>query len=178
MRSAGGLPGNAPAAAQHAAAINAASEGVAPRPGALAVVIDTNIILDVFVFSDVAAKPVRQALEAGELDWLATQPMRDELARVLDYPQIVPRLAFYGLTAANVLAAFDHHATQVPPAPRAPVRCSDPDDQIFIDLAVTHRCPLLSKDRAVLALKKRLAPLGVLAACAFDAPTLAGFTPG
>ena len=147
----------------------------APAP---AVVLDTNIVLDVFVFADAAAVPLRAVLEAGKLRWIATRAMRVELARVLDYPQIVPRLAFYGLTAANVLAAFDHHATQVPPAPRAPVRCSDPDDQIFIDLAVTHRCPLLSKDRAVLALKKRLAPLGVLAACAFDAPTLAGFTPG
>ena len=91
--------------------------GDSPLPDALpagaprqAVVIDTNIILDVFVFNDAAAKPVRQALEAGELDWIATQPMRDELARVLGYPQIVPRLNFYQLSADDVLASFDRHA--------------------------------------------------------------------
>jgi predicted nucleic acid-binding protein len=58
------------------------------------VVLDTNIVLDVFVFSDAAAIPLRQALVDGTLDWLATQPMRDELARVLAYPKIVTRLAF------------------------------------------------------------------------------------
>ena len=39
--------------------------------------------------------------------------------------------------------------------------CKDPDDQIFIDLAVAHRARLLSKDGAVQALRKRLAALGV-----------------
>ena len=60
-----------------------------------AVVLDTNIVLDVFVFNDAACAPLKAALEAGELNWLATPPMRDELARVLTYPQIVPRLKFY-----------------------------------------------------------------------------------
>ena len=146
--------------------MNAASEGVAPRPGALAVVIDTNIILDVFVFSDVAAKPVRQALEAGELDWLATQPMRDELARVLDYPQIVPRLNFYQLCAGDVLALFDRHARLVEVAVKARLNCSDPDDQKFIDLAVASQSLLLSKDRHVLSMSKRLLAHGVRARAA------------
>ena len=35
------------------------------------VVIDTNIVLDAFVFNDAAARPLRKALEAGELDWIA-----------------------------------------------------------------------------------------------------------
>ena len=129
-------------------------------------VIDTNIILDVFVFSDVAAKPVRQALEAGELDWLATQPMRDELARVLDYPQIVPRLNFYQLTAGDVLALFDRHARLVAVAAKARLNCSDPDDQKFIDLAVASQSLLLSKDRHVLSMSKRLLAHGVRARAA------------
>ena len=41
--------------------------------------------------------------------------------------------------------------------------CKDPDDQKFIDLAVAHGATLLSKDRAVLALKKRLERLDVRA---------------
>ena len=48
------------------------------------IVLDTNIMLDAFVFSDVAAIPVRDGLESGVLRWIATQPMRDELQRDID----------------------------------------------------------------------------------------------
>ena len=130
------------------------------------VVIDTNIILDVFVFADMAARPVRQALEAGQLDWIATRPMRDELARVLGYPQIAPRLAFYQLSAGDVLAAFDRHARLLEVAVKARLNCSDPDDQKFIDLAVAGKALLLSKDRHVLSMSKRLLTHGVLAQAA------------
>lgn len=121
-----------------------------------ALVLDTNIVLDVFVFADEAARPLRTALEGGGLRWLATQAMRDELERVLAYAQIIPKLAYYELAAGDVLAAFDRHSQCVEVAAKAPVTCKDPDDQKFIDLAVAHGATLLSKDRAVLALKKRL----------------------
>ena len=127
------------------------------------VVIDTNIILDVFVFADAAANPIKKALEAGELDWIATQPMRDELARVLAYPKIVPRLDFYQLSADDVLASFDRHARLVEIAPKASLTCSDADDQKFIDLAVAHQAQLVSKDRAVISMSKRLLAHGVRA---------------
>ncbi len=128
-----------------------------------AIILDTNIVLDVFVFNDSAAQPLKKSLLEGQLDWLATQPMRDELARVLAYPQIVPRLVFYGLQAADVLDAFDKHARIVEVAPKAAVTCSDADDQKFIDLAVLHKALLLSKDRAVISMKKRLLDHGVRA---------------
>ncbi len=124
-------------------------------------VLDTNIVLDVFVFKDVAAQPVRAGLAAGQLDWIATPAMRVELERVLGYPQIVPRLAFYQLSAADVLAHFDAHARLLPVPAKAPVTCSDADDQMFIDLAVAQRSTLLSKDKAVTSMQKRLLALGV-----------------
>jgi predicted nucleic acid-binding protein len=65
------------------------------------------------------------------------------------------------LRAAQVLAGFDERARMLEAPARAPIRCSDPDDQKFIDLAVRHKCLLLSKDGAVLGLKKRLAAHGV-----------------
>ena len=125
------------------------------------IVIDTNIVLDLFVFNDAATPPLKARLAAGGLDWLATVPMRDELTRVLAYPQIVPRLAFYQLSAECVLATFDQHTRVVDVAPKASVTCSDADDQKFIDLAVAHRASLLSKDKAVLAMTRRLQTLGV-----------------
>lgn len=133
----------------------------AEAAAARAVVVDTNIVLDLFVFNDAAVQPLREALGRSELHWLATQAMRDELARVLDYPQIAPRLVFYGLTPDQVLAAFDRHARLVEVPPKAGPTCKDTDDQKFIDLAVTHRAVLLSKDRAVLCMQKRLAALSV-----------------
>ncbi|WP_411885643.1 putative toxin-antitoxin system toxin component, PIN family [Polaromonas sp. YR568] len=132
-------------------------------PARQPVVLDTNIVLDVFVFNDAAAQPLKKALEAGELDWLATQAMRDELARVLAYPQIIPRLAFYELDAGDVLAAFDRHARLVDAAAKAAVTCSDADDQKFIDTAVAAKALLLSKDRDVLSMQKRLLAQGVRA---------------
>ena len=131
-----------------------------------AVVIDTNIVLDLLVFKDAASTSLKIALEAGELDWLATPPMRDELARVLTYPQIVPRLNFYRLTAEDVLAAFDQHMQIVQIAPKSPVTCSDPDDQKFIDLAVAHQALLLSKDQHILSMRKRLLAHGIRAQAA------------
>ena len=124
-------------------------------------VLDTNIVLDVFVFSDAAAQPVRDALAADDWDWIATQPMRVELERVLGYPKIVPRLVFYQLSAADVLAYFDAHARLLPVPAKAPVTCSDADDQMFIDLAVAQRSTLLSKDKAVTSMARRLLALGV-----------------
>jgi len=125
------------------------------------VVLDTNIVLDLFVFDDEAARALRAALEAGRLRWLSTPDMRAELQRVLAYPQIAPRLVHYALTPDDVLGHFDRLAEQVAPARKATVTCSDADDQRFIDLAVAHGAQLLSKDRAVLTMKRRLERLGV-----------------
>ncbi len=132
------------------------------------IVLDTNIVLDLLVFSDPATIPLSQRLQSQELRWLSTQPMRDELERVLCYPQIARRLDARGSTAASVLTTFDTMVTLAPPAPKAAVTCKDPDDQKFIDLAVQHKVPLLSKDHAVLCMKKRLLALGVVAQPAIE----------
>ena len=131
-----------------------------------AIVLDTNIVLDVWVFNDAAAEPVRQALGNQTLDWIATHAMRDELARVLAYPKIAARLVFYKLAAQDVLGKFDLHARLVDVAPKAGLTCRDADDQMFIDLAVKHQCLLLSKDRDVLAMRKRLMAQGIRAQAA------------
>jgi putative PIN family toxin of toxin-antitoxin system len=129
------------------------------RPALL--VLDTNIVLDLLVFGDAAAQPLRAALAQGELDWLATPAMRDELKCVLGYAHIASRLALGTLSATDVLERFDRQARIVQAPDKASVTCSDPDDQKFIDLAVSHRCLLLSKDAAVLKLKRKLAALEV-----------------
>ncbi len=132
------------------------------------VVLDTNIVLDLFVFQDVATLPLKSALADQTLHWLATEPMREELARVLAYPQIVKSLAHHALSASEVLGRFAAQANIVNVAAKASVTCRDPDDQKFIDLAVTYQALLLSKDKAVLCMKKRLLALAVQAQVAME----------
>lgn len=135
--------------------------------GVPAIVLDTNIVLDLFIFADPATPALRAALEAKSLRWIATQVMRDELERVLAYTHIVPRMQFYKVTAQDVLARFDAHVELVDVAPKARFACKDADDQKFIDLAVQHQTALLSKDKAVLTMAKRLRLLGVETAARF-----------
>ena len=125
-------------------------------------VLDTNIVLDLLVFDDPGARGLREALYAGSAHWLVTAAMRVELARVLAYPQLSARLPAGAEAAAGVLAQFDRLSQTMAAAAPAAVRCSDRDDQIFVDLAVAHRATLLSKDRQVLRLRRRLAVLGVV----------------
>ena len=152
---------------------------------ARALVLDTNIVLDLLVFQDPATAPLRQALLQKDLRWIATRAMRDELERVLNYPQIVRRMEqgsqrgqpctgdapgtlmpLTAATAPQILASFDAQTSILPATAKATVSCRDPDDQKFIDLAVAHQALLLSRDKAVLCMRKRLLPLGVLASTA------------
>ena len=132
------------------------------------IVLDTNIVLDLLVFDDPATRPLKDALAARRVQWIATQAMRDELARVLTYPKVVPCLARYKLNASDVLAVFDRQVQRVDAAPKATITCKDADDQKFIDLAVAHRATLLSKDRAVLCMARRLSVLGIRVRSAID----------
>jgi putative PIN family toxin of toxin-antitoxin system len=125
-------------------------------------VIDTNIVLDLWLFEDPATIPLRAALQSGAISHLATDSMRDELERVLAYPHLVKRMAKSNIQAQDILNRFDEHLLAVEPAAKALFTCKDPDDQKFIDLAVAHAAPLLSKDKAILCMKKRLLQSGVV----------------
>ena len=122
-------------------------------------VLDTNIVLDLWVFDEPQALALRASVETGAIRWIAS--MREELARVLGYPQIAKRLHARALPPDAVLEHFDRHAHLQPDAPKAEYTCKDADDQKFIDLAVQHSAALHSKDAQVLCMKKRLERCGV-----------------
>lgn len=132
-----------------------------PAETSRALVLDTNVALDLLVFQDPRTAALRTALDEGLLRWLVLPCMREEFVRVLEYAHLAAWRAAHGRPADAALAAFDAASHLADAVPVAPVRCSDPDDQPFIDLAVAHRAVLLSKDRAVLAPRARLAALGV-----------------
>ncbi len=133
------------------------------------VVLDTNIVLDLWLYQDAATPALLAALETKAVQWLATQVMRDELERVLAYTHIVKRLAFSQLTAEDILAQFDAHAQRMPVAAKCQFVCKDGDDQKFIDLAAQHQTQLISKDKAVLTMRNRMARLGVAVGKVFPA---------
>lgn len=131
--------------------------------------LDTNVVLDLFHFNDPLTRTLRRALESGALRGAATEATFGEWVRVLAYPT-------FRLSAARQLelrAHYDSLCKRVVlpisgvPLEERPIhyglkpvwsrmpRCSDPDDQKFLDLAVGLAVPLVSKDRAVLKLKRR-----------------------
>ncbi|QNP50290.1 putative toxin-antitoxin system toxin component, PIN family [Diaphorobacter aerolatus] len=132
---------------------NEGYEGALPR----ALVLDTNVVLDMLIFDDPHVAPIRALVADGRLRWIADETQRVELERVLEYSQIAPRVAYYGKTVAGVLAAFDAAVEYVPEAAKIRFTCTDPDDQHFLDLASAHQAVLVSKDKAVLKLRKRVA---------------------
>ncbi|MFN3376069.1 MAG: putative toxin-antitoxin system toxin component, PIN family [Burkholderiaceae bacterium] len=142
-----------------------------------ALVLDTNIALDALVFADPGVAALPALLASGHLRWIGTETMRAELARVLGYPQIVPRLAYYGLHAPEVLARWDALVQRVSAAPRIAFVCKDADDQHFLDLAAAHGALLLSKDKAVLCMRKRLQRMGADIATAVQADAAAPAAP-
>ena len=133
------------------------------------VVLDTNIVLDLWLYKDPATPALLAALENKAVQWLVTQVMRDELERVLAYTHIAQRLVFSQLSAPDILAQFDAHAHLLPTAPKCQFVCKDGDDQKFIDLAAQHQAQLISKDKAVLTMRHRMARLGVAVGKVFPA---------
>ena len=78
-------------------------------------------------------------------------------------------LARWAIDAHAVLAVFDALGVDAgAPAPLGVaerLRCTDPDDQMFIDLAIARRAQaLLTRDRALLRLASRARRFGVLVA--------------
>lgn len=119
----------------------------------LRLVLDTNVVLDLFHWANTDAVPIMAALEAGQIECLADARTLDELQRVLTYPQlkltpemIAERWARY---TARVTVVGDGEA---PPLPR----CKDKDDQKFLELAARSGADILvSKDKALLKLRGR-----------------------
>ena len=133
----------------------------APTPPGL--VLDTNVVLDWLLFRDPRVFAVTQAIEAGRVQWWATSALRDECFEVLARGV---GAAYRPDLPANQ-AAWDSLARMHPPPPprplSAPCRCSDVDDQKFIDFALHSGARwLLSHDKAVLRLAGQARRLGLL----------------
>jgi predicted nucleic acid-binding protein len=122
-------------------------------------VLDTNTVLDWLLFRDPGMVDLGAAIRIGTLRWLACERMRDEFRRTLGYPA----LAKWDPDSERLLSHFDQAAFLRPTPPTlSALRCTDPDDQVFIDLAVAEGARwLITHDRALLKLARRASALGV-----------------
>lgn len=136
----------------------------APLPAPTHVVLDTNVVLDLFVFEDPFARPLAEGLSAGALiPWADAATLR-ELELVLAYPS-------FALDAQARRAVLERYAGLARRAPddtgTAPLelpRCRDRDDQKFLALAARAQAAwLVSKDKRVLSMAGgRLLPFAIL----------------
>lgn len=124
-----------------------------PAPTPL-VVLDTNVCLDLFFFADPRCARLRASLEAGEVTAVSRGDCHAEWERVLHYPDLP-------LTDATRLAAqalYDRWVTfpRLPDMATVLPRCRDPDDQMFLEVAMASgAAALVSKDNELLRMAAR-----------------------
>jgi predicted nucleic acid-binding protein len=135
---------------------------ISPEPGLPAIVLDTNVALDWLVFADPSVAGLAERIERRAWRWLACERTRGELADVLMRPTFAAR----GADCKQILTSFDRWSTPVTlgasMAPRSGLRCIDPDDQVFVDLALGQKARwLFTRDKALLALAPSAGRLGL-----------------
>lgn len=120
------------------------------------VVLDTNVLVSLYVFADSRFAPLRTMIDSGAWRAITNDACLDEFRRVLGYP-------LFALTderQQNALAAYGESALRhaVPAAATAISlpRCKDRDDQKFLELARDSAADwLVTADKALLRLARR-----------------------
>ena len=132
------------------------------------VVLDTNILLDIFVFNDERAIHLKQAILAGGIAAIASEKTFLELADVISRPLF----KIDGTMQISILAQWKSIAQQHDDSDLAPApwQCQDSDDQIFLDLAYQLRpAILISKDNALLHIASRASHEDILITSDYNA---------
>ena len=132
------------------------------------VVLDTNILLDIFVFHDERAANLKQAIVDGTIPAVASQKTLFEFAEVISRPLF----NLDEVTQVAILNQWQSIAQQHDDSSlaTAPWKCQDPDDQIFLDLAYQFRpAILISKDNALLHTASRASQEDILITSDYNA---------
>jgi predicted nucleic acid-binding protein len=148
--------------------VNTALTDTKPR-----LVLDTNVILDLLVFKDPSAEPIRLLLDAKQVDAVRTPASMAELIDVIGRPTFKLNRE----DQATIVRAWETSSRLLEDMAiePAPFTCRDPDDQVFIDMAYSIRPAfLLSKDLRVLELSAIAKPHGVEISNQYDCITSLG----
>lgn len=142
-----------------------------PQKAIPRIVIDTNVCLDLFVFRDPRWGALVAALESGAVEAVTRSDCRDEYHIVLRYPH----LPLDDSNRPQAAARFDQLIKVVAPEPSPlllPV-CKDRADQKFLEIARDAGASvLITKDKALLKLAKRLSRAGMFKVLVPEAWTL------
>jgi putative PIN family toxin of toxin-antitoxin system len=118
------------------------------------IILDTNILLDIFIFKDVRADRLKNAVLNRQIKTYSNQTSVEELADVISRP-------LFNLEEgrqAEIMGEWQSLSQSIEDLKleAAPWKCQDSDDQVFLDIAFTLRPSILiSKDNAVLKLATR-----------------------
>lgn len=122
-------------------------------------VLDTNIVLEIFYWCDARVQDLMHELSSGALCALVSIETLAELADVLMR------------TPFNCNAEQTQELLKVLPCPSrakqalrpfaCAVRCKDVDDQKFLDLAARYACPAHYRDKHLLKVAKKMRHFGV-----------------
>jgi predicted nucleic acid-binding protein len=121
-------------------------------------VLDTNVLLDLWLFDDPSVRALRAAIEAGAVQALRSGECDAEFADVLGRAQ-------FGLADGQqqqLLQRWAGCSGPIDTVTAAPLTCVDADDQKFLDAAFSARADwLLTRDKALLRLARRAGAAGL-----------------
>jgi putative PIN family toxin of toxin-antitoxin system len=134
----------------------------------MTLVLDTNVVIDWLVFDHPYMNALREGVRAGSLVIVTHPPAVEELRRVLGYRALrldaAKQQALVESYEQQTSLAFELEGMSINslPLPRGFPRCRDRDDDPFLALAYrTKGSVLVSRDEAVLKLKRRAARFGL-----------------
>lgn len=100
------------------------------------VVLDTNVLIRSFISAKGAPTRIFDLWQAGELEIVTAQESLDELQGVLTYPRVSRRLRFSDEQLQGFLVLLRKYALFLEELSVTPVIAADPDDDIFLALAL------------------------------------------
>ncbi len=116
------------------------------------IVVDTNIWVSGLLWRGLPWKLLRLA-EMDEIELCMAPPMLTELANVLSYERLRPRLKQLGLTPAELVAYVVKLASFYEVPEGDPIVAADPDDDVFLRCAMVSGADyVISGDRHLLDL--------------------------
>lgn len=118
------------------------------------IVLDTNLWISGLLWRGLPWR-LLQLAEQGGVELCSTPPMLAELAEVLAYPKLAPRLQQLGVTATELAVRAANLASiwDAPEVAGPPIVAADPDDDIFLHCALlAHADTILSGDGHLLDL--------------------------
>ena len=119
-------------------------------------VLDTNVWIDWLVFDDPAIAPLKAAHRDGRVHIVVDEACLQELNAVLAYPEFGLDDTQKADHLAEVARCTIRHVDQQPTRAVALPRCSDPDDQKFLELARDAQSDwLMTNDKALLKLGRK-----------------------